>query len=217
MESSRQRYINTLLKEQNVMKKFLFRTVLCTLIALSLMYTHPTKAQGVGEVVTVITQVYQAANYLARNWDKIQWVFGGMDHTWWACVYQDGFTTYNNPRSYRNPNVVLNYFLGYDGDCDAFYYQNGAQVHLCYNSPSYAQRYAQQHGPIVNLLYLDGNGNWNSVLGYEVVEDSICLEFLSPHNEGFIIIIGCQLFKNLFKNFFYSFLHRFNPFNCVIE
>ena len=146
------------------MKSFIFRSAFLIMILSSFAFVQPVKAQSAGEVVTALKQVYDGASYVSRNWTKISWFFHGMKHTWWACVYQDGFTTYNNPRSYRNANVVLNYFTGNDGDCDAFYYQNGAQVHLCYNSTFFAQKYASQHGPITDLLYQDSQNSWHSVL-----------------------------------------------------
>lgn len=146
------------------MRRYILKLALCTFIVLSAAELQTSNAQGVGETIVALKQVRDAAKIMNLHWDKIKWFFGGMKHTWWACVYRDGFTTYNNPRSYRKPGVVLNYFMGYDGDCDAFYYYNGGRYNLCYDSPHFAQRYAQQHGPIVDLLYQDGNGNWNSVL-----------------------------------------------------
>lgn len=140
-------------------------------IALSVNPFPKASAQDPGTVITIGAEVgkrvYDAVIFLHDHWDYLSWFFTGMNHTWWVAVYQDGFATYNDFRSYRTSDDAYNYFvLGNGGDCDAIYYDAyGRTWHICYQTPFQANAYSQQHGPIVDIAFQTNSG-WHSILQY---------------------------------------------------
>ena len=112
--------------------------------------------------------LYSAVVYTSKNWTKVSWALTGMDHTWWYCRYRDGFTTYNDFRSYRTSADAYNYFVNGNGDCDAVYFtnSNGNTSHICYETAMQAQYYANQHGPVIDLGFQRKNGSYQSILNY---------------------------------------------------
>jgi len=138
------------------------------LLALSIVFCAPkSNAQDPATAAAVTSAVKKGVWYAVGNWKKIGWVLGGMDHTWWYCKYEDGFTTYNNFRSYRGPDNVYRYFvLGY-GDCNSRYYDtNGNLRPICYSTPLHASRYTDQHGEIVDIGFQLKDGKHKSILDY---------------------------------------------------
>jgi hypothetical protein len=91
---------------------------------------------------------------LCSNPQKAQWILKGImhgfhfKHTWWACVYADGFRVRNNFRSYRALDAITPYFVGTcdGGDCDAV---TDYGQHVCF--PQMADMMVQQHGEIVDI------------------------------------------------------------------
>lgn len=153
------------------MKKLLIQLVIA--IALT---SSPSRSNAQAEVIAVITegakitkQVYAGISWIYNHQEQIKMVFRGFryNHRWWACIYQDGFVTYNNFRSYRNSMDAYNYFVLGNGDCDAIYYnRQRASSPICYQTPFQARSYTEQHGVIVDIQYQDDNGNYRSILAY---------------------------------------------------
>ena len=79
---------------------------------------------------------------------KGRWALEGRHHTWWACVYADGFRVHNNFRSYRSIEETSSYFQGTcdGGDCDAV---TDDGQHVCY--PQMANQMVQIHGYITDI------------------------------------------------------------------
>lgn len=129
-----------------------------------------SKAQGVGEVITtgasISKQVCNAVSWIYSHQEQVKMIFRGFhyNHRWWACIYRDGFVTYNNFRSYRNSMDAYNYFVLGHGDCDAVY--GDQNNHICYENPLQAKRYTDEHGEIVDIQYQDSNGNYRSIYDY---------------------------------------------------
>ena len=137
------------------------------LLSSFLFATMVSKPQDPVTVGTITAVVKKAVIYSYYNREKIKWFFGGMKHVWWYCRYQDGFTTFNDFRSYRTSMDAYNYFVLGNGDCDAVYDDiYGRQQHICYDNPWLAQKYAESHGPIVDIGYQDENGYPRSLLSY---------------------------------------------------
>ncbi len=136
-------------------------------IAGAISLTFPqVKAQAdiVTEGAIVVKNLYTAARWTHDNWKFISWVVTGRDYRWWACIYRDGFVTYNNFRSYRTAINAYSYFVKGQGDCDAVYGNQGR--HICYSSPIQARRYSEQHGAIVDIQYQDDSGRYHSIFEY---------------------------------------------------
>ena len=142
------------------------KTLRIVLIAFCLFGAGTVKSQS--SYTGYISDLYKAVVYTSQNWDKIGWVLGGMDHTWWYCRYRDGFTTYNNFRSYRTPSDAYNYFVLGHGDCDAIYFtgSNRNTSHICYQTPMQAEYYKNQHGPVIDLGFQRKDGSNQSILNY---------------------------------------------------
>ena len=137
-------------------------------LALSIVFCAPkSNAQDPATAAAVASGVKKAVSYAIANWDKISWVLGGMKHTWWYCQYEDGFTTYNNFRSYRGPDNIYNYFVLGHGDCDSRYYDtNGKLQPICYSTPLHASRYTDEHGKIVDIGFQVDGGKYKSLFDY---------------------------------------------------
>jgi hypothetical protein len=134
-------------------------------IVIALIFSTPTiKAQDPVTAASVVKGLYTAAKWTHSNWKFIKWCFTGLEHRWWACIYQDGFVTYNNFRSYRTSMEAYNYFVKGRGDCDAVYGNSNRRI--CYENPMQAKRYTDQHGPIADIQYQDKYGNYHSVFEY---------------------------------------------------
>lgn len=143
------------------------KTLKILLIAICMFGYGTSKAQDPATMAALSSAAKAGIIYSINNWDKISWLFTGMHHTWWYCRYQDGFTTYNNFRSYRTSRDAYTYFvLGY-GDCDAVYDdQYGNERPICYETPWQAKRYTDQHGPIVDMGFQLKGGGYRSLLQY---------------------------------------------------
>lgn len=138
--------------------------ILSFIICATTFFTPPVKAQGaIASGASKIKGLYTAVKWTHENWRVIKWWVTGMDHRWWACIYQDGFVTYNNFRSYRTSMDAYNYFVKGRGDCDAVY---GNNSRICYENPMQAKRYTDDHGPIVDIQYVDNSGRYRSVFDY---------------------------------------------------
>jgi hypothetical protein len=142
------------------------------IICLAIFITPQAKAQGnaVSSGASVVKGLYTAAEWTHRNWNYLSWISQGVikgfhfEHRWWACIYQDGFITYNNFRSYRTSMDAYNYFIKGRGDCDAVYGSSNSRI--CYENPMQAEYYTKQHGRIVDIKYQDYSGRYHSIFEY---------------------------------------------------
>lgn len=149
------------------MKKTLLALAIFCGIASAILTPSKAKCQDPVTTAEVTKAVYDGVRLAASHWKELSWFFKGMSYTWWYARYEDGFTAYNNFRSYRTPNDAYNYFVTGHGDCDAVYIDAyGKEHHICYESPFQAKHYSQQHGPIVDIGFQGNNNQYRSVLNY---------------------------------------------------
>lgn len=107
--------------------------------------------------------VKKVAKDFSLSWNKTKWFFGGMDHTNWYVKYENGLVVWNNFRSYRTSQEVINYYTGKTpGDCDAWYYKKGKRYNLCYTSDQ-VKRYRKSFGQIVDMGFTNKQGNTSSL------------------------------------------------------
>ena len=136
-----------------------------SIAAILMTVSTVSQAQDITSLAT--SGVIAGVRWAASHPQQVKWFFTGMDHTWWYCRYQDGFTTWNNFRSYRDVNNVWNYFAMGRGDCDAKYQdQNGNWQHVCYQSSLQAENYVRYHGKIVDIGFQQSNGSNHSILSF---------------------------------------------------
>ncbi len=84
------------------------------------------------------------------------WIFE-RKHSWWICEYEDGTLVYNNFRSYRSAEEVMNYFQGETpGDCHSFTLQENesgkaVRMPMCFDEIN-AKKNLNLHGEILRVF-----------------------------------------------------------------
>ncbi|MEM6347146.1 MAG: hypothetical protein AAF927_24870 [Bacteroidota bacterium] len=83
------------------------------------------------------------------------WIFE-RKHTWWICEYADGTLVYNNFRSYRSSDEVMDYFRGETpGDCRSFTLEKNesgkaVRTAMCFDQIN-AKKNLSLHGEILSV------------------------------------------------------------------
>jgi hypothetical protein len=153
------------------MKK-LFMFLLVSIIVVNSSISAKAQAPDPQTAVVILTTgvkvtkgVYTGGKWLYSHREQIirafKFIGDGFkyNHRWWACVYADGYVTYNNFRSYRTSLDAYNYFIEGHGDCDAV---TGNNSQVCYTTPEAASAITDRHGAVVDIQYQDNNGQYVS-------------------------------------------------------